>query len=58
MVQVGRDGRFTQLGVVSYGSAVGCEAGNPSGYARVTSFLVWLSMLTGVDTRTPSVYYY
>ncbi|XP_075977059.1 brachyurin-like [Anticarsia gemmatalis] len=30
------------IGVTSYGSARGCQAGDPAAFARVTSFLVWI----------------
>ncbi|XP_052747944.1 collagenase-like [Galleria mellonella] len=32
----------TLVGVVSFGSASGCQRGFPSGFARVTSFLSWI----------------
>nr|CAD7410268.1 unnamed protein product [Timema poppensis] len=37
-----------QIGVVSFGSSAGCASGAPSGYARVTSFLSWISANTGI----------
>lgn len=37
-----RDGRSVQVGVVSFGSPLGCERGVPDGYARVTSFYPWI----------------
>ncbi|XP_059488460.1 brachyurin-like [Neocloeon triangulifer] len=42
--------RFTQIGIVSFGSIDGC-VGTPAGYARVTSFLNWISMRTGIAIR-------
>ncbi|XP_026753921.1 collagenase-like [Galleria mellonella] len=30
------------IGVVSFGSAAGCQVGFPAGFARVTSFLSWI----------------
>ena len=42
------DGRWTQIGVVSFGAAAGCQRGFPVGFARVTSFLNWISQVTGL----------
>ena len=42
------DGRFTQVGIVSFGSSAGCEVGYPAGFTRVTGFLAWISALTGI----------
>ena len=39
---VRRQGRSVQVGVVSFGSPLGCERGVPDGYARVTSFFDWI----------------
>ncbi|XP_023293584.2 collagenase-like [Lucilia cuprina] len=36
------------LGVTSFGSALGCEAGYPVGFARVTHFLEWIKDHTGI----------
>lgn len=38
-----RDGSFLQIGVGSFLSAAGCEAGFPSGFTRVTSFTAWIA---------------
>jgi len=46
--QVQSDGRFTQVGIVSFGSSAGCEVGYPAGFTRVTGFLAWISALTGI----------
>jgi secreted trypsin-like serine protease len=43
-----RNGAWTQIGVVSFGATGGCDAGQPAGYARVTSFLSWIRQHTGV----------
>ncbi|XP_065348586.1 transmembrane protease serine 9-like [Cloeon dipterum] len=42
---------WVQIGVVSFGSAEGCLAG-PSGFARVTSFLGWISSTVNPATTT------
>jgi len=39
---------ITQIGVVSFVSSAGCASGNPSGYARVTSFRNWIRQHTGL----------
>jgi secreted trypsin-like serine protease len=41
-------GGFKQIGVVSFVSSLGCASGSPSGYARVTSFLDWIRVNSGV----------
>ncbi|XP_059491203.1 brachyurin-like isoform X2 [Neocloeon triangulifer] len=51
LVYTEADGVKTQLGVVSFVSSTGCASGNPSGYARVTSFLNWISTNTGIVIR-------
>ena len=43
------DGLWTQVGVVSFGSSRGCTRGYPGGFARVTSFLNWISSATGLN---------
>ncbi|XP_049772187.1 brachyurin-like [Schistocerca cancellata] len=48
VVRTNEDGSFVLLGVVSYGSIYGCERNYPSGHARVTSFLDWISEKTGI----------
>jgi secreted trypsin-like serine protease len=36
-------GAWQQIGVVVFVSGAGCASGNPSGYARVSSFRGWIS---------------
>jgi len=43
------DGVWTEVGVVSFGSSAGCQRGFPVGFARVTSFLPWISSVTGLS---------
>ena len=43
------DDLWTQVGVVSFGAAAGCTLGFPVGFARVTSFLYWISSVTGLS---------
>jgi len=40
---------WIQVGVVSFGAAAGCQRGFPVGFARVTSFLAWISSVTGLS---------
>ncbi|XP_059050312.1 uncharacterized protein LOC131845288 [Achroia grisella] len=40
----------TLIGVVSFGSASGCQRGFPAGFARVTSFLSWIQTILQVFT--------
>ncbi|CAH2092640.1 unnamed protein product [Euphydryas editha] len=40
---VGSGGSRQLIGVVSFGSAQGCERGLPAGFARVTSFASWIN---------------
>ncbi|CAB3379401.1 Hypothetical predicted protein [Cloeon dipterum] len=51
LVYTDSDGSVVQIGVVSYGSIYGCDAG-PNGYARVSSFLNWMSATIGTDLAT------
>ncbi|XP_062549413.1 brachyurin-like [Armigeres subalbatus] len=39
---ISRDGQTVQVGVVSFGLALGCERNWPSVFARTTSFLQWI----------------
>ncbi|XP_059483567.1 brachyurin-like [Neocloeon triangulifer] len=41
------DGKYTQIGVVSFGAAYSCNK-YPAGYSRVTSFLGWISANTNI----------
>merc|ERR1712080_41163 len=41
---MGEDGKYTVVGVVSYGS--GCASTTPGAYARVTNYLSWISSNT------------
>jgi secreted trypsin-like serine protease len=42
------DGRFTEVGIVSFGSSAGCERGYPAAFTRVTSYLDWIETTTGI----------
>lgn len=42
-------GAYTQYGVVSFGSSLGCEVGYPAGLARVTEYLDFISDETGIQ---------
>lgn len=41
----------TLIGVVSFVSSRGCSVGDPGGYARVTSYLDWISQNAGIQIR-------
>jgi secreted trypsin-like serine protease len=41
-------GGYTQIGVVSFVSCLGCACGYPSGYTRITSYLDWIWINTGI----------
>lgn len=45
---VDSDGELTQIGVVSFGLALGCERGWPGAFVRVTFYLDWLTANTGL----------
>ncbi|XP_063230455.1 brachyurin-like [Bacillus rossius redtenbacheri] len=45
------DGERTQIGVVSFGLALSCEIGWPAAYTRLTSYMDWLSGVTGMPIR-------
>ncbi|XP_062542103.1 collagenase-like [Armigeres subalbatus] len=42
------EGSNVQVGVVSFGHAVGCEQGLPGAFARLTSFVDWVKQKTGL----------
>lgn len=42
------EGTKTQVGVVSFGHASGCELGYPGAFARLTSFVDWVKKKTGL----------
>jgi secreted trypsin-like serine protease len=41
----------TLIGVTSFVSSRGCDAGDPSGFARVSKYLDWIGQNTGVQIR-------
>ena len=40
------DGKWKQIGIVSFGSDQGCEKGYPNGFTRVSSFADWIQNTT------------
>uniref|UniRef100_A0A2C9H6I3 Peptidase S1 domain-containing protein n=1 Tax=Anopheles minimus TaxID=112268 RepID=A0A2C9H6I3_9DIPT len=42
--------RLTQVGIVSYGSVLGCQNGIPGVYTRVSSYVEWIVYHTGIVT--------
>ncbi|XP_055378938.1 uncharacterized protein LOC129610397 [Condylostylus longicornis] len=53
---VEEDGKKILIGITSFGSVFGCEKGFPGVYTRITSYLDWISDITGIgyDTKTKS----
>jgi len=39
---------YEQIGIVSFGSAAGCEIGAPAGFTEVTKYIDWISSVTGL----------
>ncbi|XP_037039762.1 brachyurin-like [Bradysia coprophila] len=44
-------GTSTQIGVVSFGAATGCDLPYPSGYMRTANFIHWINEKTGIAVR-------
>ena len=42
------DGRYTEVGIVSFRHISGCENGHPVAFTRVTSYLDWIETNTGI----------
>ena len=42
------DGRYTEVGIVSFGSLYDCTVGYPAVFTRVTSYLDWITSNSGV----------
>lgn len=45
------DNSWTQIGVVSFGAAAGCELGYPCGYMRTSHFVEWVGEQTNIPVR-------
>lgn len=43
-----KDGRYTEVGIVSFGHIAGCEKGHPVAFTRITSYLDWIEENTGI----------
>merc|ERR1712007_412474 len=39
---------YEQIGVVSFGSTLGCESGAPAGFTEVSMYRSWISSVTGI----------
>merc|ERR1739844_383626 len=39
---------YEQIGIVSFGSTLGCESGAPAGFTEVTMYCDWISSVTGI----------
>ena len=44
-----KDGKYTQVGIVSFVAAAGCELGYPAGFTRVNKFLCWIAKYTDIN---------
>jgi hypothetical protein len=40
--------QYKQIGIVSFGSTLGCESGAPAGFSEVTIYRDWISSVSGV----------
>ncbi|XP_032521592.2 collagenase-like [Danaus plexippus] len=49
LTKIDEDGRVTQIGVVSFGSRLGCTIGRPTGYIRPGYYHDWFEEITGID---------
>jgi secreted trypsin-like serine protease len=57
LVYLERDGNYTQVGIVSFVAAAGCQRNYPAGFTRVTSYLSWITeklALSFVNKRSSS----
>lgn len=45
------DGKFTEIGLTSFGSSAGCTLGLPIAFTRVASFLEFIEDTTGIQAR-------
>jgi len=43
-----KDGKYTQAGTASFVAGRSCDSGYPAGFAKVTSYLSWISAKTGI----------
>jgi len=49
LVYLESDDIYTEVGIVSFGAAAGCELGHPAAFIRVTSYHKWITSNTGVS---------
>ncbi|XP_069702007.1 brachyurin-like [Periplaneta americana] len=49
LVHLESSGVYTEVGIVSFGAAAGCELGYPAAFTRVTSYLDWIETNTGIS---------
>ncbi|XP_065351759.1 brachyurin-like [Cloeon dipterum] len=45
------DGEPTEVGIVSFGSSLGCESGYPAAFTRVANYIDWIATNTGYPVR-------
>ena len=41
--------RWSQAGIVSFGSSAGCEVGYPAGFTRTEYYLDWIKQQAGIN---------
>ncbi|XP_071452155.1 brachyurin-like [Hetaerina americana] len=51
LILQGQDGRYVEVGIVSFGASAGCEQGYPDAFTRVTSYLDWIETNTQIAIR-------
>jgi hypothetical protein len=51
LVVIDPDNIPTQIGLTSFGIALGCEIGWPPAFTRITAFLPWIESVTGIPIR-------
>jgi secreted trypsin-like serine protease len=45
------NGVYHQVGIVSFGSAAGCQLGYPVAFTRVSGYLKWIESNTGISLQ-------
>jgi secreted trypsin-like serine protease len=48
LVYLEKDSKYTQAGIALFLSRCSCDSGYPAGFAKVTSYLSWISAKTGI----------
>ena len=48
LVYLEKDGKYTQVGIVSFVAVAGCELGYPASFTNVIRYLCWIAKHTGI----------